>query len=62
MKTVKEIGIENLKEGQTIHFAKDTWAICFRDEVELSDLKGTIAQNDFADLKTKAYANNMDFD
>tara|TARA_R100000329_G_C7583697_1_gene206860 strand:+ start:188 stop:517 length:330 start_codon:yes stop_codon:yes gene_type:complete len=49
MKTIKEIGIENLKEGQTIQFAKDTWAICFNDEIELSNMKGTIAQNDFAD-------------
>jgi len=49
MKTIKEIGIENIKEGQTIHFAKDTWAICFRDEIEISDLKGMITQNDFAD-------------
>ncbi len=49
MKTIKEIGIENIKEGQTIHFAKDTWAICFRDEIEISGLKGWITQNDFAD-------------
>jgi len=49
MKTVKEIGISNLKEKTKIKFAKDTYAVVTNYETNISNLKGVISDIDLKD-------------